>query len=499
MPDFSRNFFSLLSDLAELMANPPDIAQALNDALKLLAKHLGMMRGAITIISPQTGTIHIEASYGLNETQRKRGSYLPGEGITGQVIAQGKPMCIADISKEPMFLNKTQSRDLNRETISFLCVPICLGGTVTGALSVDQLGNSRIDLQKELELLKIIASLLAHAAYEAQERFTAKRSLTERPAGFIGNADCMLQVYEQISIVAPTSTTVLLQGESGTGKELAARAIHAKSSSSNGPFISLNCAALPENLIESELFGHERGAFTGAAQMRKGRFELANNGTLFLDEIGELSLQVQAKLLRVLQEKQFERLGGAKQINCNARLITATNRNLAEMVDSGGFRRDLFYRLNVFPIILPPLRQRPEDILPLATFFLNQFARINNKKPPKLSNKALKLLEAYSWPGNIRELQNTMERAILLLGNYNIVLPDHLACSFCEDNSGALQNDNSGLSEQLSTTEKACITDALIESNGRLCHAARKLGITQRILGLRMKKYNLNYKDFRNL
>ncbi len=514
----------LLRDLAKLVDSDTDVAECLDSALRLMATHLGMMRGTITLISPDSGEIRIEAAYGLKPSQRRRGRYLPGEGVTGRVIASGEPMCIADIGSEPLFLNRTGARDLGqgnagnlgKSGISFVCVPIRRSGQVVGTLSVDSLLADAATLEEELRLLEIIATLLAHTALESQDRMNELRVSPQSPRGFVGNSESIQQIYAQIAQVAPSTSTVFLQGESGTGKELAAKAIHATSARNAKPFISLNCAALPENLIESELFGHERGSFTGASHTRKGRFELAQGGTLFLDEIGELSPITQAKLLRVLQERSFERIGGMESIHCDVRIIAATNRDLAQMVEAGVFRRDLFYRLNVFPIYLPPLRQRPEDILPLANHFLRRFAGLNGRKQVRLSLAVMDLLQRYSWPGNIRELQNIMERAVLLLGSEGLVLPQHLPpglqgktllknASACNDQPGSksapAQNNiqaHGTLRERLEEVERASIVEALTASGGHLGRAATALGLTERIMGLRMTKYALSYKNFRH-
>lgn len=487
---------NLLHRLSRLLAGSDDLKQVLDAALKLLASELGLARAAITLVSPRSGQIRIEAACGLNAAQRRLGEYAPGEGITGTVIAAGQPMCVADVSREPLFLNRTQARSGCEGRLSFLCVPIILAGQAVGALAVDILNSEETALSEELKLLEIVAAMLAQTARESQERMGEAPSANKRPPGFIGSSEAMLQVYDQIAIVAPSATTVLLQGESGTGKELAAHAIHAASSRAHGPFISLNCAALPENLIESELFGHERGAFTGATQMRKGRFELASGGTLFLDEVGELSPLVQVKLLRILQERSFERLGGMHTVRADVRLITATNRNLAKMVEDGSFRRDLFYRLNVFPIYLPPLRGRSEDILPLAAHFLDKFGQANGKRNLRISLAAMQLLERYAWPGNIRELQNTMERAALLTGHGNMVLPQHLSLA-PEEQSPAAPADYRSLGDELALVERERLEGALIASRGNIREAAGRLGLTQRVMGLRMKKHNLSYKKFR--
>lgn len=496
----------LLFDLATVVNAAVDVAPALDTVLRLMAEHLHMMRGAITLVSPDSGEIRIEAAYGLTPAEARRGRYVRGEGITGRVIATGRPMCIADVSEEPLFLNRTRSRDLGKENISFICVPIRLNDQVVGALSVDRLLADEDTLADEMRLLTVISTLLGHVALETQERMDEERPHPLRPRGFVGNCEAMRMVYEQIAQVAPSATTVLLQGESGTGKELAARAIHAAGPRAGRPFISVNCAALPENLIESELFGHERGAFTGASAMRKGRFELADGGTLFLDEVGELSPATQAKLLRVLQERAFVRLGGMETRRADVRVITATNRDLEQMVREGTFRRDLFYRLNVFPITLPPLRSRPEDILPLANHFIKKYAQANGRGGARLSLAVMDMLQRYVWPGNIRELENVMERAALLLGHEGLVLPQHLPPALHggwagSGPGGERRSARTGvpgsLQEQLEELERAAIAEALECSRGQMGKAAASLGLTERVMALRMRKYGLNYKTFR--
>lgn len=491
------SFLPLFSDLLELLAESDELDSILDRALKLLARHLGIRRGAITLVEPDSAKIRIEASFGLNAAQRKRGEYSLGEGVTGRVIESGKPMLIADAAAEPLFLNRTRARDLSRDQISFLCVPILLGGQALGALSVDLPLPREGGGEDDLTLLRTIAALLAQSASVSREKSFSGHS-EYRPPGFIGSSESMRQVYEQIKIVAPSCATVCLLGESGTGKELAARAIHAGSGSAQGPFVSLNCAALPESLFESELFGHEKGAFTGAAQTRKGKFELAQGGTLFLDEIGELPPLMQAKLLRALQERVFERLGGSRVLRMDARLIAATNRNLAEMAEHGAFRRDLFYRLNVFPIMMPRLAQRMEDLPALASHFLEKFAAQNKKAPQRLSFAALELLQNYDWPGNIRELQNIMERACLLADADSLILPAHLPLFMQKPKEKGKSKDGvEPLAKSLEELEKKAVAEAMEQSRGRIKRAAELLGMTERVLALRLKKYGLNYKSFR--
>ncbi|MBD5646136.1 MAG: sigma 54-interacting transcriptional regulator [Desulfovibrio sp.] len=498
---------ALLRGLTALVNGGGDVTEQLERALGLMAEHLPIIHGMVTLVDPRNGEIRTSAAFGLNPAERRRGHYHQGEGVTGRVIASGRAMYLRDAGAEPLFLNRTRSRDLTRERVSFLCVPIRLHGEVVGALSVDHHRADAGTLEDELELLHIIAALLAPTALESRERMAEAAPSPGRPAGFVGNSEAMHEVYAQIAQVAPSPATVLLEGESGTGKELAARAIHASSPRADGPFVSLNCAALPESLMESELFGHERGAFTGAVQMRKGRFELAAGGTLFLDEVGELSPATQARLLRVLQERAFERLGGMETLRADVRIITATNRDLERMVEAGSFRRDLFYRLNVFPLRLPPLRDRQEDILPLAAHFLGCFAAGGAHGRPHLSLAVMDMLQRYAWPGNVRELQNVMERAALLLGPERVVLPQHLPPALHGAARAAAPEEGAGdtgprlpvgsLAERLDEVERASIVEALAACSGHMGNAAAALGLTERVMALRLRKYGLSYKSFR--
>jgi Nif-specific regulatory protein len=305
----------------------------------------------------------------------------------------------------------------------------------------------------------------------------------------------MQNVFDMIAQVSRSETTVLIRGESGTGKELVAHAIHYNSGRADKPIIKVNCAALPETVIESELFGHERGAFTGAVSERKGRFELANGGTIFLDEIGDLSAATQIKLLRVLQEKEFERVGGNRTIRSNVRVITATNRNLEELMGENLFREDLYYRLNVFPIHIPPLRDRKSDILLLADHFIEKYNRQNSRTVKRISTPAIDLLMNYHWPGNVRELENCIERAILLSVD-DVIHSHHLPPSLQSAESTDTQLHGT-LPETLENLERSLILDSLKSTKGNMAKAARLLGITERIMGLRIKKHSIDTGSFR--
>ena len=356
-----------------------------------------------------------------------RGVYELGQGVIGKVVASGQPIIVPKIGEEPAFLNRTGSRSLAEQRLSFLCVPIVRGKKVLGTISAERLYDNRRLLSLDADILSILAAATAQAV-ELHLRETVQKTALEdenrrlrsalqaqfKPANLIGQSPPMQAVYRLIEKVTRANTTVLILGESGVGKERVASAIHYNSPNSKGPFIKFNCAALPENVIESELFGHERGAFTGAVGMRKGRFEDANGGTVFLDEVGELSLPMQAKLLRVLQEKSFERVGGNTTIQVELRILAATNRDLREMVSQGTFREDLYYRLHVFPITLPPLRERGSDIAALAEHFTARLASQMGIAVSPIAPAAMNMLLCYHWPGNVRELENVIERAVIL-------------------------------------------------------------------------------------
>jgi Nif-specific regulatory protein len=474
-----------------------------------MANHMGMVRGTIALLNRDTGEISIEAAYGLSASQQVRGRYRLGEGVTGKVVATGRPAVVPRISEEPLFLNRTGARKgLQKSDVSFICVPIKLGNETIGALSADRLFAEGIAFKEDVRLLSIIASMIAQAVRLRQSAQAERQRLMDenlrlqeelkdrfRPANIIGNAKSMQVVYDQIAQVAKSDTTVLLRGESGVGKERVAHAIHYNSSRAGKPFIKVNCGALTETLIESELFGHEKGAFTGAIAERKGRFELANGGSIFLDEIGDLSPATQIRLLRVLQEKEFERVGGNVTIKTDARVITATNRNLEQMVEQGRFRQDLYYRLNVFPIHIPALRERKTDIPLLADFFVERYSRSHHKEVKRISTPAIDMLMAYHWPGNVRELENCIERAVLVTGD-DVIHGHHLPPTLqTAEATGTHPEGN--LTAVLANVEREMLLDALKSARGNMAKAARALGISERLMGLRVGKYRIEAKRFR--
>jgi Nif-specific regulatory protein len=316
-----------------------------------------------------------------------------------------------------------------------------------------------------------------------------------RPDNIIGRSREMQEVYDLIGRVCRSDTTVLIRGESGVGKELVAHAIHYNSRRAKKPFVKVNCAALPENILESELFGHEKGAFTGAHQQRKGRFELADGGSIFLDEVGDLTAQMQIRLLRVLQEKEFERVGGTETIRADVRVLAATNRDLEELIAGGRFRQDLYYRLNVFPIRIPPLREHKTDILLLADHFVDKYSTRHHKTIKRISTPAIDMLMAYHWPGNVRELENCIERAVLM-SNDEVIHGHHLPPTLqtAEFSGTTLRG---SLQETLDNVERELIIEALKSSRGNRAKAARMLGITERVMGLRVAKHGISAKRFR--
>jgi len=497
-----------LYEIAKVLTETIDLRKSLYSVLEILSRSLGMRRGTITILNPLRDEIQIEVAHGLSRSAMERGRYKPGEGITGRVIQQGKAFVVPKISQEPSFLDRTASRRQTQEELSFICVPIKKGQQVVGALSVDLPYDDGFDLKAGERLLTVIATMLAQwvinletlqvekeALHQENLRLQQQLASKHRITNIIGNSNKMREVFQMISQVCRSNATVLIRGESGTGKELVANAIHYNSPRAKHTFIKVNCAALPATLIESELFGHEKGAFTGAIKQKRGKFELANKGTIFLDEIGSIGLDVQANLLRVLQEKEFERVGGTQTIKVDVRIIAATSKNLEQAVEDETFRGDLYYRLNVFPIYLPPLRERKTDVLLLADHFLELYARENSKDIRRLSTPAIDMLMQYHWPGNVRELENSIERAVLLceggvIRSYH--LPPTLQTGEQSDTVPARS-----LEEAVAGLEREMIIDALKNTRGNMAMAAELLQTTVRKFTYKAKKYCVDFRQYR--
>ncbi|MBU1569021.1 MAG: sigma 54-interacting transcriptional regulator [Proteobacteria bacterium] len=500
---------TLLYEISNALNEHLDLKKTLYKVLDILSSSLNMVRGTITILNTLRNEIHIEVAHGISRNIVENVKYKLGEGITGRVIQTGKDVAIAKISQEPLFLNRTASRKAsNVQELSFICVPVKKGDLVIGALSVDRPYDPGYPLKEGTKLLSVIATMIARHVINLENISLEKEQLKNENkrlrselenkysvTNIIGNSSRMREVYQMISQVSKSNATVLLRGESGTGKELVANSIHYNSNRAKGPFIKVNCAALPSNLIESELFGHEKGSFTGAIKLKLGKFELANKGTLFLDEIGSVNLDVQVNLLRVLQEKEFDRIGGQKTIKTDVRIVTATNKNLEQAVEEGTFRGDLYYRLNVFPIYMPPLRERKTDILLLADYFLEKYARENNKDIRRFSTPSIDMMMAYHWPGNVRELENCIERAVLLCEEgviHSYHLPPTLQTG---SESGTISS--LSLDDAVATLEKEKIIDALKNTRGNSAQAAKIMKTTIRKFNYKAKKYNIDFHQYR--
>jgi Nif-specific regulatory protein len=494
-----------LYEISKLLGASLNLKANLRGVMKVLSEYLEMKRGTVAL--RHNNEVSVIAAHGMSEEEIRKGRYKLGEGIIGRVAKLGSPIVIPNIGEEPLFLNKTGARRMiKKENIAFLCVPIKFKDEIVGVLSVDRLFSSKgISFEEDLRLLKIIASLIAQsvklhreverereAFLEEKEKLTRQLRGKYRVESMIGLSERMQEAFEAIHHVAPSRANVLLRGESGTGKELVAKAIHFMSPRAKGPFIKFNCASIPEGLLESELFGHEKGAFTGAMAARKGRFELADGGSIFLDEIGDLPLTLQPKILRVLQEREFERVGGEKTIKADVRVIAATSRNLEALVSEGKFREDLYYRLNVVPLLLPPLRERKEDIALLVEYFVKKYNQ-ENQKSVTIAPEVLDLFLKYDWPGNVRELENTVER-IVVMSREKVVNANDLPLNIREHSlrthyEGTLKE---ALPSAIGDIERRRILDALEKSGGVQARAARILGITSRQIGYKMKKYNLH-------
>ena len=494
--------------ISRILAAGRNQKQALAEVLDMLDCELGLNRGMVTLLSPDGSDIRIEVTHNLSQEHSRKVRYRIGEGVTGKVMQTGKAMTVPKVSEEPLFLNRFDRWNVTKEEISFVCVPISIGQEVIGAISVDRVFDETAALDEDMRVLSIVASMVANDVRVRRELIVRKQELEDenlrlrheledrfRPENIIGNSSAMRDVYRQIHQVAASDTTVLVRGESGTGKELVAHAIHYLSPRADKPFMRVNCAALNENLLESELFGHEKGAFTGAIQSRKGRIEEAAGGTLFLDEIGDFSPVTQVKLLRVLQERQFERVGSNRTLKSNARIIVATNRDLEKAVDEGAFRQDFYYRVNVFPVFLPLLRDRKDDILLLADYFVEQCSSRMNKDVRRISTPAINMMVGYHWPGNVRELENCIERAVLLSADgviHGHHLPPTLQTSDASDTIGT-----GSLKERLNLFERDTIVDALKRCNGNLAATARDLKTTARIIGYKVRDLGIDYKRYR--
>jgi len=497
---------STLLEVSQALSGTLNLKSSMQRVLQILIRHHGVVRGMVTLL--RDGELHVEAIEGFDDRARTI-SYKVGEGITGQVAQSGKPIVVPRVSKEPEFLNRMPRRaDVTRTELSFICVPIVVQRSTVGTLAVDLKFKAERDYESSVKFFGIVSSMIAQAlnvqrlVEEERRRLVdenthLRQELRERYdfSNIIGTSGPTRQMYEQVAQVAQTNTTVLIRGESGTGKELIAHAIHYNSLRAKKPFVKVSCAALPDTLIESELFGYEKGAFTGANARKKGRFELAEAGTIFLDEIGDINMSTQVKLLRVIQEREFERLGGTESVRVNVRVIAATNKDMEKAIADGTFREDLYYRLNVFTIFVPPLRDRKADMLLLADHFLEKFSREHGKVIKRISTPAIDMLMSYHWPGNVRELENALERSVLVCDG-QVIHGHHLPPSLqTADASGTVTRVS--LKDAVEGFERDLIQDALKTTRGNRAKAARLLDTTERILNYKVRNLGVDVRRFR--
>ncbi len=498
----------ILIEINQAVSRSTELNEALRVTLQILESSYHVISGAVFLVHEDGQTLGTAACVGYPD-DLVRARYKLGEGLTGRIAATGKPIIVPQVSKEPLFLNRMSSWDGDAEREqSYLGVPITLDYKTLGVLIINLPYTPRRDYESTLQFLTLVASALLQPirlrqAIERErqllidENVRLKHKLQEEHSfhNIIGNSNEMREVYEKVTQVARAHTTVLIRGESGTGKELIAQAIHYNSLRSEKPFIRVNCAAIPENLIESEFFGYEKGAFTGAVTAKKGRFELADEGTIFLDEIGDLSPMTQVKLLRVLQEQEFERVGGVQTLKVDVRIIAATNANLEKRMEIGKFREDLYYRLNVFPIFLPPLRDRKSDILLLADHFMLKYGRKHGKNIKRISTPAIDMLEQYHWPGNVRELENCIESAVLVCED-QVLHSYHMPPTLQTADSSGTQIRMS-MDDAVASYEKELIQDALKSARGNRAKAARLLDTTDRIINYKIEKYEIDVNRFK--
>lgn len=507
---YAETDLTFLVNISNNIAHSKNIYSDLEFIAKKICEFLHGQYCIFTLVDHYQNKIMIDSAYGLTDEEKKKGIYKIGEGIIGEVVSSKRPIVVQNIFKSDRFLNKIGILPQKSGIIAFLCVPIIVKNEIKATLSIHKAHNGTGDFSAELKFLNIVGMLIGRNISIRQKEIEELEELRKenkrlkgfksyKPENIIGNTSLMNDLYSLMDRVAQTNTTVMIRGESGVGKELIAEAIHNSSLRADKPFIKVNCSALPESLIESELFGHEKGSFTGANTTHIGRFEMANGGTIFLDEIGDIPLSIQVKLLRTIQQRQIERVGGNKTIDIDVRIITATNKDLEAMIKENTFRDDFYYRINVFPIYVPALRERRADIPLLIDHFIEKLNKRNKTRIKRITSGALDMLMLYSWPGNIRELENVIERAMILSTDnviHSYCLPPTLQTGYSSDtiNKGTLNN-------VLETVEKQMIMDTLIVTKGNISKAAALLGITERIMGLRIAKYKIvpqRYKELSN-
>ncbi len=526
---------TVLHEAAKLIGHSGTPEIAITGTLRLMSQMLGLNRGRVLLPSTADGLLRIRYSYGLTEAERKRGLYSFEEGITGKVMQSGQQVVVQDVDQEPGFLFRAVDRaTLPEGVVSYLAVPIMDGNLTVGVLAAHRLRMRPRAINADLVILRILATFIAQiikingliderTSHLREENQELKEALEQQQNnyGILGESAAVRDALLQITRVADTPVTVLLTGESGTGKERFSQILHLNSKRRDQPFLAINCAAIPEQLLESELFGHEKGAFTGATSSKQGKIELANGGTLFLDEIGDLNMELQSKLLRVLESQVIQRVGGIRDIPVDVRIVTATHKNLQEAVNRGTFRLDLFYRLNVFPIHLPPLRERTGDVRILARHFLLNANREYGRYT-LFGKGVMERLESYNWPGNIRQLENVIKRAVLIALDGNITIgdiesilrqesvinshleagqsalaqpsplppPESAATIVPVSSAGSIQSSARPYS-WVREDEEQTLLEALQQTGGNKTRAAALLGMTARQFRYRLEKLSL--------
>jgi Nif-specific regulatory protein len=493
---------SSLVDISQALSGTLNLRAGLHRALEILERHHAVTFGLVLLTRGEGEEARAERI-----ASGAKGRVRALDELGKRILDTGRGVVVPKVSQEPSLAVRPPERGQVDE-LSVIGVPITIARRPIGALLVELPFKADRLYVRASKFLGVVASMVGQAVRlqglvesERQRLVDENTHLRQELKAkydfpnLVGTSGPMRQVFDQVAQVARTNTTVLIRGESGTGKELIAHAIHYNSLRAAKPFVKVSCGALPDTLIESELFGYEKGAFTDAHQRRKGRFELAEGGTLFLDEIGDINLQTQVKLLRVLQAREFERLGGTETIKANVRLITATNKALETALTDGTFREDLYYRLNVFTIFVPPLRERKPDILLLADHFLQKFANEHGKPIRRIATPAIDMLMSYHWPGNVRELENVLERSVLVCEG-QVLHAHHLPPTLqtAETSETTLAQP---LQEAVGAYERDLITDALKSARGNRARAARLLQTTERILNYKVRKYTIDYRRFR--
>ena len=488
--------------VSQVLSQSLNLQTTLSQVLEVLDQRVGLERGLVGLVPPEREELVIYALHGMSELAVGQISYQSGEGIVGEVLRRGESLVLNRITDDSRFLGRLGFYDPERP---FIGVPIRSGDEVLGVFAAQPSSAQRELLQERARFLEMVANLIGQTvrlSWEVEDERKALRDerdqLKRRVRGeygfdnIIGHSHVMRQVFEQVRQVSKWNTTVLIRGETGTGKELIANAIHYNSPRARGPFVKLNCAALPENLLESELFGHEKGAFTGAVSQRQGRFEQADKGTLFLDEVGEVSPAFQAKLLRVLQEGELERVGGTRTIKVNVRVVAATHRDLEADVEAGRFREDLYYRLNVMPIFMPTLRDRLEDLPAIAQFLLQKLANAQEREIT-ITDEALRVLMHHDWPGNVRELENCLERAAVMSLD-GVIGRDQVVQTGIDEQITAARGGMIDLQDE-NLDERERVIAALEQAGWVQAKAARLLNMTPRQIAYRIQTLNIRVKQ----